>query len=59
MVCLRSFGMLPTIDLNHQTRRETNKVTEIWAEWKLSPETQTVKLFAAQFLPEELFGFGG
>ncbi len=58
MVRLGTFGMLSSIDLNHQTRRKTDEVAEIWAEWKLTSETQTMKLFAAQFLPEEFFGFG-
>jgi len=59
MFNLRGLGVLPTVDFDDQARGETNKIAEIWAEGKLTAKTKAVNLLAAQFLPQQLFGFGG
>ncbi len=50
--------VLATIHLNDKSSRQTNEVAVKRTEWKLTAETEAMKLFAAEFLPKQFFSNG-
>jgi hypothetical protein len=52
---LPRFVVLTAIDLNHQPRRQTNKIRKIRSERKLATKAQTVDLLSAKRLPKPSF----
>lgn len=58
MVLSRSFGMLPTINLNNQSLFQTDKVTNIISNWYLSAEFVPVNLSQPKLSPESFFSAG-
>jgi hypothetical protein len=53
---LFGFAVLTAINLDHQPRRQANKIRKIGSQRKLTTEAQAIDLFAPERMPESLLG---
>jgi len=52
------FVVLASVNLDDKPRFQAGEVREVRVNCDLSPETEAVKLFVAQPVPEDAFGIG-
>ena len=59
LLVLCQFATLPAVDLDNEPRFQAREVSEIWANWYLSPESVATNLLAPQARPQPRFRLRG